>query len=95
MNNVMLTLNNYLNKSKHKDNKMKLRNAIISGLLFGMTHGLSVHANESKITKGYNSMDSLGCMLLGECTDGVEKVYSILDISSQYPNTEEFTSITG
>jgi hypothetical protein len=34
-------------------------------------------------------------MLLGECTDGVTKVYSMLDISSQYPNTEEFTAVTG
>jgi len=40
-------------------------------------------------------MDSLGCMLLGECTDGVEKVYSMLDISSKYDNTGAFTSVTG
>ena len=52
-------------------------------------------ADDSKITKGYNSMDAMGCMLLGECTDGVNKVYSMLDISSQYPNTEDFTGITG
>jgi hypothetical protein len=52
-------------------------------------------ADDSKITQGYKTMDSLGCMLLGECTDGVEKVFSMLDISSQYPNTEEFTSVTG
>jgi hypothetical protein len=43
----------------------------------------------------YKTMHSMGCMLLGECTDGVEKVYSMLDISSEYPNTEEFTSVTG
>jgi len=43
--------------------------------------------------KGYNSMDSLGCMLLMECTDGVEEVFSLLDISSQYPNTESFTPV--
>ena len=43
--------------------------------------------------KGYNSMDSLGCMLLRECTDGVEEVFSLLDISSQYPNTESFTPV--
>ena len=52
-------------------------------------------ADDSKITQGYNSMDAMGCMLLGECTDGVEKVYSMLDISSKYDNTEEFTSVTG
>ena len=43
--------------------------------------------------KGYNSMDSMGCMMLRECTDGVEEVHSVLDISSQYPNTESYTSI--
>ncbi len=43
----------------------------------------------------YKTMHSMGCMLLGECTDGVEKVYSMLDISSEYPNTEEFTGVTG
>ncbi len=43
----------------------------------------------------YKTMHSMGCMLLGECTDDVVKVYSMLDISSQYPNTEEFTGVTG
>jgi len=43
--------------------------------------------------KGYNSMDSMGCMLLRECTDGVEEVFSLLDISSQYPNTESYTPV--
>ena len=43
----------------------------------------------------YNTMHSMGCMLLGECTDDVVKVNSMLDISSQYDNTEEFTGVTG
>jgi len=43
--------------------------------------------------KGYNSMDSMGCMLLRECTDGVEEIHSLLDVSSQYPNTDEFTFV--
>ena len=50
-------------------------------------------ANEDKITKGYHSNDSMGCMLLRECTDGVTKVTNLLDISSQYPNTASFYSI--
>lgn len=41
-------------------------------------------------TKGYNTYDSMGCMLLRECTDGVTEVVSLLDISSQYPNTDDF-----
>ena len=43
----------------------------------------------------YNTMHSMGCMLLGECTDDVVKVNSMLDISSKYDNTEEFTGVTG
>ena len=43
----------------------------------------------------YKTMHSMGCMLLGECTDDVKKVFSMLDISSEYDNTEEFTSVTG
>ena len=50
-------------------------------------------ADDSKITKGYHSNDSMGCMLLRECTDGVKEVFSLLDISSEYPNTAEFTFV--
>ena len=46
---------------------------------------------DDKITKGYNSMDAMGCMLLQECTDNVEEVFSLLDISSQYENPERYT----
>ena len=51
-------------------------------------------ANEDKITQGYNSMDAMGCMLLRECRDNVDEVFSLLDVSSQYPNTEAFTAVT-
>ena len=43
--------------------------------------------------KGYNSMDSMGCMILRECKDGVDEVFSLLDISSNYKNMEEFTPV--
>ena len=68
-------------------------NYIIAGLLLGAAHGMSVQAGEDKITKGYNSMDAMGCMLVRECTNDVNEVYSLLDISSQYDNTEEFTPV--
>ena len=48
-------------------------------------------ANEEKITQGFYSMDAMGCMLLRECTKDVEEVHTILDISSNYDNMEEFT----
>ena len=51
-------------------------------------------ANEGKITKGFYSMDAMGCMLLRECTNDVDEVFSTLDISSQYKNTEEFTGVS-
>ena len=70
---------------------MKMRNAILAGLRFGMAHGMSVQAGEDKITKGYNSMDAMGCMLVRECTNDVNEVYSLLDISSQYENPERYT----
>jgi hypothetical protein len=70
---------------------MKLRNVIMAGLMFGMAHGMSVQAGEDKITKGYNSMDAMGCMLVGDCTKDVNEVFTILDISSNYDNMEEFT----
>jgi len=33
-------------------------------------------------------MDSMGCMLLRECTDGVHKVESIASIADEYPNID-------
>ena len=41
----------------------------------------------------YFTMHSMGCMLLQECTDDVTEVFSLLDVSSQYDNTEAFTPI--
>lgn len=73
---------------------MKLRNAILAGLMFGMAHGVSVNAEPLRESE-YKTMHSMGCMLLGECTDDVVKVNSMLDISSKYDNTEEFTGVTG
>ena len=71
---------------------MRLRDAIMAGLLFGMAHGMSVRADHIKgHIKGYNSMDAMGCMIVRECTDGVEEVFSLLDISSQYENPERYT----
>ena len=37
-------------------------------------------------TKGYNTMDSMGCMLLRECTENVRQIRSISDIQRNYPN---------
>ena len=67
----------------------KLAIALLAAASFATT----ASADESKITKGYNSMDAMGCMLVRECTKDVEEVHSLLDISGEYSNTEEFTSV--
>ena len=66
---------------------MKLRNAIIAGLFFGLAHGVA-NAGEDKITKGYNTMDAMGCMLLKECTDGVDRINSSIDLMKAYPDAD-------
>ena len=48
----------------------------------------SVYAEEDKITKGFKTMDSLGCMILQECTDNVRQINSIKDIKDNYPNSD-------
>ena len=62
---------------------------LLAALSFGTAH--IALANEDKITKGFYSMDAMGCMLLRECTDGVEEVFSLLDVSSQYEDPERYT----
>ena len=44
-------------------------------------------------TKGYFSYDAMGCMIVRECTNGVEEIHSILDVSSNYSNMESFTPV--
>ena len=58
------------------------------GLLAAASFSIPALADDSKITKGYNTMDSMGCMLLRECTDGVDKIKSITTIANQYPDTD-------
>ena len=66
----------------------------VLGMMAAASMSVPVLADDSKITKGYNSMDAMGCMLLRECTDGVKEVFSLLDVSSEYPNTDESVSYT-
>ena len=64
---------------------MKLRNAILSGLMFGLAHGVAVNAEP---TKGYFTMDAMGCMLLKECTKDVEKINSSIDLMNAFPDSD-------
>ena len=54
---------------------------IIMSLLAAASLTVPALADDSKITKGYHTMDAMGCMLLRECTNGVNKVESIADLS--------------
>ena len=64
---------------------MNLRNAILAGLMFGMAHGVAVNAEP---TKGYFTMDAMGCMLLKECTKDVEKITSSDDLRKAFPDSD-------
>ena len=68
-------------------NKLALSLAFIVNLAFPL-------ALDAKPTKGWYTMDAMGCMLLRECTENVKEVTSILDISSEYENPEKFTGVT-
>jgi hypothetical protein len=49
--------------------------------------------------KGYNTMDSMGCMIVQECTDGVEQIWGVDLLRERYPDanwdvvSEEFARI--
>ena len=64
---------------------MKLRNAIISGLMFGMAHGMAPVMADPIKNEDYYSNHSMGCMLLKECTDDVERINSSLDLKNAFP----------
>ena len=79
-----------------------LWNTILAGALFGAAHGMTVPVMADHIKghiKGYHTMDSLGCLIVGECTDNVRRIKSISDITREYPDrdfsavADEFNSI--
>jgi len=65
---------------------------IIASLLASVALTTPVFADPLRDSE-YFTMHSMGCMLLQECTDGVEEIVSILDVSSQYSNTDSFYSV--
>ena len=58
-------------------------------------------ADDSKITRGYNTMDAMGCMILRDCTDNVRQINNIDDIRANFPDrsydaiADEFDSLLG
>ena len=66
---------------------------IITALMTAVTLTASAPVLAEPVEE-YYTMDSMGCMLLQECTDDVKEVFSLLDISSQYDNTDSFTPVS-
>ena len=60
----------------------------IAGMLAAVSIGTPVFAYDSKITKGYYTMDATGCMILRECTKDVYPVKSISTIANFHPNSD-------
>ena len=59
----------------------------IIGILTAVSLGTPALA-DPKLTKGYYTMDSLGCMLVRECTKDVQRVESISTIVDAHPNSD-------
>jgi hypothetical protein len=60
-------------------------------LLFGLLSSCFLTAPamaEGKITKGFYTMDALGCMITQECTKDVRRVKNIDDIRKEFPDSD-------
>ena len=60
---------------------------IIASLVAAAAVALPVLSDPLKDNQ-FNTMHSMGCMLLRECKDGVDKIESIDSIASEYPNID-------
>ena len=60
---------------------------IILSLVAAAAVVLPAHSDPLK-DKEFNTMHSMGCMLLQECTDNVKRITSIQDIKDRYPYSD-------
>ena len=60
---------------------------LLLALLGASLVSIPVLAGESKLKKGFYTMDSLGCMITRECTKDVRRIKSIDDIRKEFPNS--------
>jgi len=65
---------------------------IIASLVAAVAVALPALSDPLKDNEYYTN-HSMGCMLLRECKDEVKEVFSLLDVSSEYPNTDDFYSV--
>ena len=72
--------------------------SVVNTAIIGIVSS-STWAGESKIKKGFYTMDSMGCMILQECTKDVRRIKSIDDIRKEFPDSnfdtiaDEFNSM--
>jgi hypothetical protein len=72
---------------------------ILLGLIGLSLVSIPALAGESKLKKGFYTMDSLGCMITRECTKDVQRIKSIDDIRKEFPDSnfdyvaDEFNSM--
>lgn len=57
-------------------------------LLLSLAATPALADHEKGHIKGYNTMDAMGCMLLKECTKGVDQIHSIDDLRAEYPDAD-------
>ena len=67
-------------------------------LFYGLIASLALSApvvGSELITQGWKTYDSMGCMMLRECTDGVVKVRSIADVKAYYNGVPNYDRVAG
>ena len=67
--------------------KLITHEKIIASLVAAVAVVLPAHSDPLK-DKEFNTMHSMGCMLLQECTDNVKRITSIQDIINRYPDSD-------
>ena len=61
---------------------------LLLGLIGSSLLAMPALAKESKLKKGFYTMDAMGCMLVQECTENVRRIKNIDDIRKEFPNSD-------
>ena len=74
---------------------VKLLAALAISAVPSMANPLPHHYSHGELLAHHSPEDvepftnaAMGCMLLGECTDGVDKINTMLDVAVEYPQTD-------
>lgn len=73
-------------------NSMSFLRGALTAILLSSTTILIPEVKADPEVKFYTP-DATGCMILRECQEDVEQVFSLLDVSSNYDNPERFTHV--